>query len=66
MDVTAQAIKQMYRSHFTSFIRMAFGALYPNETYRHGAYLEVLGDTLMRCQRGEIKRLIICTSHHFI
>ena len=59
MDVTAQMIKQMYRSHFTSFIRMAFGVLNPNEAYQHGPYLEVLGDTLMRCQRGEINRLII-------
>ena len=59
MDVTPQTIKQMYRSQFTSFIRMAFNALHPNEAYQHGRYLEVLGDTLMRCQRGEIKRLII-------
>ena len=59
MDVTTQTIKQMYRSHFTSFVRFAFNTLYPNETYQHGRYIEVLGDTLMRCQRGEIKRLII-------
>lgn len=59
LDAQAQAIRHMYQTNFASFIRFAFQSLYPNTTYQSNWSIDLLGHTLERCYRGEIKRLII-------
>jgi len=53
------AIKYLCQTRLDCFARLAFGWIYPERTYQHHWPMEVLGDALMRCQRGDTKRLII-------
>ncbi len=52
-------IKMLYRHDFASFIAFAFREIYPGIPYVHNWHIDVIADYLIRCTRGEIKRLII-------
>ncbi len=47
------------RNDLTSFIQAAFYELNPATAYVAGAFIELIAETLEKCRRGEITRLII-------
>ena len=59
MKNDAKAIRYMYQHEPRMFFRLAFRALHPHIKYQHNWSIDVLGEALARCHRGETKRLII-------
>ncbi len=59
VDLTSRAVRHMYQSNPASFCRLAFRLLHPGIDYGHHWSIDVLGDALGRCHRGETRRLII-------
>ena len=59
MKPDLRVIRHLYRSDFTSFIRLAFRLIEPQSEFIPHWSLELVGDALKRCHRGETKRLII-------
>ena len=55
----ARAIRHMYQSNFRMFQRLAFKLLHPRVELKPNWSIDVLGEALARCHRGETKRLII-------
>lgn len=58
-DRDARAILQMYRTEPRMFLLLAFRLLHPGVEYRHNWSIDILGEALRRCARGEVRRLII-------
>lgn len=56
---TTRAIRHMLRTDFASFAGLAFRILHPNLEYQPHWSVDLVGDALDRCFRGESKRLII-------
>mgnify|MGYP007107472542 FL=1 len=54
-----RAIREMYRTKFSSFAGLAFRILHPHIEYEHHWSVDLIGDALERCARGETRRLII-------
>lgn len=54
-----KAIRHMYQNEPGKFFQLAFRALHPHNQYQHNWSIDVLGEALARCHRGETKRLII-------
>lgn len=54
-------IKYLCQTQLACFARMAFGWVVPRHAYAHHWPLDLLGDVLMRCRQGQVKRLIINT-----
>lgn len=51
--------KSMYQHDFESFVRFTFKTLYPYSEYLNNFHIALIADHLQRCERGEIKRLLI-------
>ena len=58
-DTQTRAIRHMYQTDLGSFFRLAFRLLYPHVEFAPHWSIDLLGDALARCHRGETKRLII-------
>ena len=58
-DLRARAITHMYRTEPRMFFRLAFRLLHPGVAYEHNWSIDVLGEALARCARGETRRLIV-------
>lgn len=54
-----EAIKALYRSNFSFFIRKCFQTVDPTTEYLHNWHIDALAEYLEACRRKEIKRLII-------
>jgi len=59
LDTTAKAIRHMYRTDLASFVRLAFKLVEPRADFIPHWSIDLVSDALMRCHRGETKRLII-------
>ena len=49
----------MYHTEPRMFFRLAFRLLHPGVEYQHNWSIDVLGEALARCARGETRRLIV-------
>lgn len=47
------------RAHFSLFLRRAIGTVAPGMVYQHNWHVDAIGEHLMACERGELRRLII-------
>lgn len=52
-------VERAAREDFGAFVAKVFGEVCPGQDYLHNWHLDVVGDYLMACQRGDISRLII-------
>lgn len=59
MNPKTDVVKYLCQTRLDCFTRMAFNWIYPNHPYKHNWAMEVIGNALTRCHKGEVRRLII-------
>lgn len=57
--MNTEAIKNMYRHDFSSFVRFSHQVLNPHTAYLDNWHMQVMAEVLTRVSHGEITRLII-------